>query len=131
MDRAICNYIVKVCKSGHNLIFGWSAPPLEWRATLQAAPETFYGRWLIALAIAAAPNPLSILTTETPLAQLFSMASSGVMPAKLAPYPTLVGTAITGASTRPPTTLGKAPSIPATTITTCAAVSRTCSERRR
>ena len=29
------------------------------------------------------------------------------MPPKLAPYPTLVGTAMTGTSTSPPTTLGK------------------------
>ena len=48
------------------------------------------------LAIEAAPNPLSIFTTETPGAQLFSMPRSAAMPPKLAPYPTLVGTAITG-----------------------------------
>ena len=34
------------------------------------------------LAMAAAPNPLSILTTETPIAQLFSIASSAVSPPK-------------------------------------------------
>ena len=37
-----------------------------------------------------------------------------------APYPTDVGTAITGTSTRPPTTLGRAPSIPATATITLA-----------
>ena len=37
------------------------------------------------LAMAAAPNPLSMLTTDTPLAQLLSMASSAVIPPKLAP----------------------------------------------
>ena len=45
------------------------------------------------LAIEAAPKPLSMLTTEIPLAQLFSMASKAAIPPKLAPYPTLVGTA--------------------------------------
>lgn len=44
-----------------------------------------YGKWLIALAMAAAPKPLSMLTTDTPLAQLFSMASSAATPPKLAP----------------------------------------------
>src|SRR6185503_97724 len=71
-------------------------------------------------AAAAAPRPLSMLTTVNPVAQLLSMPSSAARPLKLAPYPTLVGTAITQLSTRPPTTLGKAPSIPATTITTSA-----------
>ena len=47
-------------------------------------PEVAY-RWLIRLAIVAAPNPLSILTTETPDAQLFSMPRSAAMPPKLAP----------------------------------------------
>jgi len=37
-----------------------------------------------------------------------------------APYPTEVGTAITGAATSPATTEGNAPSIPATAITTLA-----------
>ena len=37
------------------------------------------------LAIAAAPNPLSMFTTATPFAQLFSMPSSAAMPPKLAP----------------------------------------------
>ena len=70
------------------------------------------------LALYPAPKPLSIFTTLTPLAQLFSMPSSADNPKKLAPYPTLVGTAMIGLSTIPPITLGKAPSIPAiTTIT--------------
>ena len=42
-------------------------------------------RWLMELAMAAAPNPLSMLTTETPLAQLFSIPSRAVKPPKLAP----------------------------------------------
>jgi len=73
------------------------------------------------LAAAAAPNPLSMLTTVTPEAQEFSMASSAASPPNEAPYPTLVGTAMTGTFTRPPTTLGSAPSIPATTMMTLAA----------
>jgi hypothetical protein len=64
-----------------------------------------------------------MFTTVTPDAQEFSMAKSAVTPPKLAPYPTLVGTATTGRSTSPLTTLGSAPSIPATTIKTRAAVS--------
>ena len=50
-------------------------------------------RW----ALNPAPKPLSILTTETPLAQEFIMASNVVTPRKLAPYPTLVGTALDNA----------------------------------
>src|SRR5699024_4882881 len=61
-----------------------------------------------------APNPLSMLTTLHPEAQEFSMDSSADNPPKLAPYPTLVGTAITGQSTNPPMTDARAPSIPAT-----------------
>ena len=70
-----------------------------------------------------APNPLSIFMTPTPAAQEFSMVNSAASPLKLAPYPRLVGTATTGHSTRPPTTLGKTPSIPATTTMTWASVS--------
>jgi hypothetical protein len=33
----------------------------------------------------AAPNPLSMLTTDTPEAQLFSIPSSAAIPPKLAP----------------------------------------------
>ena len=72
-------------------------------------------KWLIRLAILAAPKPLSMLTTETPAEQLLSMPSRAAIPPKLAPYPTLVGTAMTGTLTSPATTLGNAPSIPATT----------------
>ena len=57
-----------------------------------------------------------------PDAQLFSIVNKAERPLKLAPYPTDVGTAITGTSTNPPTTLGKAPSIPATTINTLASL---------
>ena len=59
------------------------------------------------------------------------MPRSAVIPPKLAPYPILVGTAITGALTIPATTLGSAPSIPATTINTRAARSVSCAARRR
>src|SRR5439155_19542557 len=79
---------------------------------------------LMRLATTAAPYPLSMFTTVTFDAQLFSIASSAASPLKLAPYPILVGTAITGTETRPPTTLGSAPSMPATTITTRALVQR-------
>ena len=58
---------------------------------------------LIMLAAYPAPNPLSMLTTQMPAAQLFSMARSAAMPPKLAPYPMLVGTAMTVWATRPPT----------------------------
>src|SRR6476619_4817096 len=59
-----------------------------------------------------------MLTTPTPGAQAFNMVNSAAMPPKAAPYPTEVGTAITGAETNPATTPGNAPSIPAkTTIT--------------
>src|SRR3954465_9523395 len=62
-----------------------------------------------------------MLTTVTPAAQLLSMPSSAAMPPKLAPYPTEVGTAMTGLDTMPATTEGSAPSMPATTISTAAA----------
>src|SRR5206468_3394379 len=77
-------------------------------------------------AATAAPNPLSMFTTVTPAAQLFSIVKSGANPPNAAPYPTLVGTAITGTRTNPPTTEGKAPSIPAITITTAADESSSC-----
>ena len=44
-----------------------------------------------------------MLTTVTLEAQLFSIPKSAAIPPKLAPYPMLVGTAITGAETNPPT----------------------------
>lgn len=73
---------------------------------------------LIMAAMYPAENPLSMFTTLTFDAQLLSMLNSAAIPPKLAPYPTDVGTAITGAPTSPPTTLASAPSIPAThTIT--------------
>src|SRR5262249_16759013 len=81
-------------------------------------------RWLIRLAMNAAPKPLSMFTTETPDAQLLSMPRSAARPPKLAPYPTLVGTAMTGAATNPAITLGSAPSIPATATTARADSSR-------
>jgi hypothetical protein len=59
-----------------------------------------------------------MFTTVTFDAQLVSMPSSAVTPPNDAPYPTLVGTPITGLSTRPPTTDGNAPSMPAITIST-------------
>lgn len=68
--------------------------------------------WLIMLARYPAPKPLSILTTDTPLAQELSMESNADKPWKDAPYPTLVGTAITGQSASPPMTLARAPSMP-------------------
>src|SRR6266576_2873353 len=58
------------------------------------------------LAAAAAPNPLSMLTTVTPDAHELSIPSNAAIPPNDAPYPTLVGTAITGTGTSPPTTLG-------------------------
>src|SRR5262249_24554246 len=88
-------------------------------------------RWLMSDAMAAAPKPLSIFTTDTPVAQLFSIPSRAARPPKLAPYPTLVGTAITGTPTSPAMTLGKAPSIPPTTIITRAAARRSRSPSSR
>src|SRR5690606_26410067 len=73
-------------------------------------------REVIRSAAIAAPKPLSILTTDTPDAQPVSMENSAVNPDKAAPYPTDAGTAITGQRTKPPSTEGKAPSIPATQI---------------
>lgn len=64
----------------------------------------------------AAPKPLSMLQTVMPEAQLASIQPSAVNPPNAAPYPTEVGTAITGMETRPPMTLGSAPSMPATTM---------------
>src|SRR5689334_14022942 len=102
----------------------------QWETTLStsrgecstgsAAADAAAMRELITAAEYPAPYPLSMLTTEMPGEQLLSIPSSAANPPKLAPYPTLVGTAITGAATRPATTLGSAPSIPATTITTLA-----------
>src|SRR5580704_8479600 len=95
---------------------------------MRAAPHQ---RRLIVLATQPAPNPLSIFTTETLDAQLFNIPSRAVIPPKLAPYPALVGTAITGTPTSPATTLGSAPSIPATqTITRASESFPRCSNNR-
>ena len=75
-------------------------------------------RRLMRLATNPAPKPLSIFTTVTFDAQEFNIPSNAATPPKDAPYPMLVGTATTGTPTRPPTTDGNAPSIPAATITT-------------
>src|SRR6266568_5095875 len=72
-----------------------------------------------------------MLTTVTPAAQEFSMPSSAATPPNDAPYPTLVGTAITGTGTSPPTTLGSAPSMPAITMITAALRSRSVCVRMR
>ena len=88
-------------------------------------------RELITAARYPAPYPLSMLTTAMPGEQLLSIPSSAANPPKLAPYPTLVGTAITGAAISPATTLGSAPSIPATTMTTLAARSCPRQDKRR
>src|SRR3989338_5973391 len=61
-----------------------------------------------------------MFTTTTPGEQEFSIVNRGAIPLKDAPYPIDVGTAITGFSINPETTLGKTPSIPATTISTLA-----------
>src|SRR5439155_26055983 len=81
----------------------------------------FATRWLIWLAWCAGPKPLSMLTTDTPGAHELSIARSPAMPPKDAPYPTLVGPAITGRSTSPSITLRRAPSMPATTTLAFAA----------
>ena len=66
-------------------------------------------RWLMRLATHAAPKPLSMLTTVTPLAQEFNIPRRAASPSKLAPYPTLVGTAMTGTRTSPPIYAGQSP----------------------
>ena len=68
----------------------------------------------------AALKPESMLTTATPWAQELIMVRSGANPPKLAPYPLLAGTAITGLAIKPAKTLGNAPSIPAMQMTTFA-----------
>src|ERR1700690_3118346 len=65
----------------------------------------------------AAPKPLSIFTTVKPAAQLLSIPNKAVNPCKAEPYPMDVAPATRGAQITPPITLGKAPSIPATTMT--------------
>ena len=63
-------------------------------------------------------EPFGDRPVEAGLAIAFSIASNAVTPPNAAPYPTLVGTAITGAAISPATTDGSAPSIPATATTT-------------
>ena len=63
---------------------------------------------------------MSIFTTDTPLAHELSIDKSAETPPKDAPYPTLVGTAMTGQSAKPPITLASAPSIPAIAMITLA-----------
>src|SRR5665647_1814539 len=65
-----------------------------------------------------------MFTTATPGAQALSIVRSAATPPNAAPYPTEVGTATTGADTRPATTPGRAPSIPATTTSARALRSR-------
>ena len=73
-----------------------------------------------------APNPLSIFTTDNPGAQDCNMAYNAVLPPAPTPYPTEVGTAMTGTSTKPATTEGKVPSIPATTTNALTSSSIIC-----
>ena len=58
---------------------GW--PPGRETAYVRFATA----RWLMRLAMHPAPKPLSMFTTDTPLAQLFSIPSSAARPPKLAP----------------------------------------------
>ena len=78
---------------------------------------TLSARRLICVARYPAPYPLSIFTTAMPFAQEFIIVSSADNPCILAPYPTEVGTAMTGLLTSPPITLASAPYIPATATT--------------
>src|ERR1051325_3593963 len=95
---------------------------LAFPSLLISFPAIYSGgssqRRLIRLATKPAPNPLSIFTTVTFDAHELSIPSSAAKPSNDAPYPILVGTAITGTDTIPPTTDGSAPSIPATTTIT-------------
>ena len=59
-----------------------------------------------------------MFTTLTPLAQEFSMDSRAVTPPKAVPYPTLVGTAMTGQFASQATSLAMAPSMPAIAMMT-------------
>src|SRR6201994_3339463 len=76
---------------------------------------------MILAACAAAPNPLSMLTTASPGLHEASMLAAAAGPPAATPNPTLVGTPMAGTLTSPATTLGRAPSMPATTITHSAA----------
>jgi hypothetical protein len=72
-----------------------------------------------------------MLTTVTPPAQLLSIVRSAESPPKLAPYPMLVGTAMSGESAMPATTLASAPSMPATTMMQSALRTSSHDERSR
>jgi len=69
-------------------------------------------------AMQAAPKPLSMLTTETLGEQVFQHAEERGHSAEGRAVADAVGTARTGALTRPPTTVGRAPSMPAQTMST-------------
>ncbi len=108
--------------------FAFTSPRAFSREALRGFPLPLAGELArlrqMSAATHPAPKPLSILTTLTPAAQLLSIPRSAVSPLKLAPYPTLVGSATTGARVRLATTLASAPSIPAaTTITSASAMS--------
>ena len=91
---------------------------------MKISPLFFYSFFTHCLLINAAfnppPKPLSMFTTETFGAQLFNMVRRAEIPWRFAPYPTDVGTAITGQAAKPATTEGSAPSIPATATITLA-----------
>src|SRR5439155_670956 len=78
-----------------------------------------------------APTPSSMSTHTVPGVQDESIARSAARPPKLAPYPTLVGQAMTGQVAIPPTTLASAPSIPAITTIASALASRSRAAARR
>jgi len=58
---------------------------IRWPVLLDEVYEKAYFSRLIMLARYPAPKPLSMLTTQTPLAQLLSMVSRADRPLKLAP----------------------------------------------
>jgi hypothetical protein len=70
-----------------------------------------------------------MLTAVTPLAQEFTAERSDATPESAAPYPPEVGTAMIGRPTSPATTEKREASMPATTITTCAASISSSRER--
>ena len=74
---------------------------------------------------------LEVPLERMPAAQLLSMPQRAANPPSEAPYPTDVGTATMGVPSRPPTTLGSAPSMPATTMTAGASAKRASSENSR
>ena len=67
---------------------GLVAPPPKCGSFERETPGPAFvsgQRWLIRLAMAAAPKPLSMLTTATPVAQLFNIDSSAATPPAPAP----------------------------------------------